>query len=253
MTLVITMATKNGIVMGADSKISMWDPKNKKYLKPKVGNKIITIEKNLMAASFWGQLDIDLKNGLRRHLINNIFHNFLISLSKNDDVDSVSEKFRDHLNETVDFKKLKGSAFGVHMAGYKCRNGNKEPKVRHVCFSPDDDKDHDQRNSSKLKSNDESKYSSNPPYAMVFNGFYYIVNALINWIRIYDNDLYAMFNPTHRSIGQAINLTKYLINITKGFQNYVRAPKLVGGSVKILAINEKGQYSWHNQNSKLIK
>jgi hypothetical protein len=257
MTLVITMATKRGIVMGADSMISMWEPINKKYTSnPAVGNKIITIENNHMAASFWGLLDINLKNdtrNIKKHLIDDIFRNFLVSISNNDDVDSVSVKFRDYLNEAVDFEKLKGLAFGVHMAGYITKNGKKEPKIRHVCLSPNDDKDHDQQDPNKFKSNDESQYAINPPYAMVFNGFYYIVNALVNWIRLYDNSLYSVFNPTHMNIRQAINLTKYLINITKGFQKYTRAPILVGGSVKILVINESGQYSWHNQKSKIFK
>ncbi|MCK9375655.1 MAG: hypothetical protein M0P73_05845 [Syntrophobacterales bacterium] len=257
MTLLITMATKSGIVMGADSKISMWDPKKKVFTSDRsYATKIIAIEDHHMAVSFWGLLDIHLKNNtgtIRRHLIDNIFKNFSASLSKDDDVDTVSEKFRDYLNKTVDFSKLSDFPFGVHMAGYISENGTKKPKIRHVCLSPGDNKDPNQQDISKFKSNDESNNCSEPPYAMVFNGFYYIVNALVNWIRLYHSDIYSMFTPQKMNIGQAISLTKYLINITKGFQTYVRAPKLVGGSVKILAINERGQFSWHNQESNLFK
>lgn len=257
MTLLITMATKSGIVMGADSKISMWDPKTKMITSNRsYATKIIPIQDHHMAVSFWGLLDIPLKSNkgtIRRHLINNIFKHFSDSLSKDDDVDIVSEKFRDYLNKTVDFSKLDDFPFGVHMAGYISENGKKKPKIRHVCLSPGDSKDHDQQDPSKFKSNDESNYSSEPPYAMVFNGFYYIVNALVNWIRLYHSDIYALFTPKQMNIGKAISLTKYLINITKGFQNYVQAPKLVGGSVEILIINDRGRYSWHNQQSKLFK
>lgn len=256
MTLLITMATKSGIVMGADSKISMWDP-NKKIFIPNqsYANKIISMQDHHMAVSFWGLLDIHLKSDnctIRRHLIDNIFKDFSATLSKADDIDIVSKKFRDYLNNTLDFSKLNDFPFGVHMAGYISENGNRKPKIRHVCLSPGDNKDPDQKDPSKFKSNDESNNCSEPPYAMVFNGFYYIVNALVNWIRLYHSDIYSMFSPKQMDINKGISLTKYLINITKGFQNYVHSPKLVGGSVKILTINERCQYSWHNQKSKLF-
>lgn len=93
MTLLITMATKSGIVMGADSKISMWDPKKKIFTSNQsYTNKIITIQDNHMAVSFWGLLDIHLKNNtgtIRRHLINDIFKNFSASMLKDDDIDTV--------------------------------------------------------------------------------------------------------------------------------------------------------------------
>lgn len=141
------------------------------------------------------------------------------------------------MNKSVDISKLNDFPLGVHMAGYISQNGIKVPKVTHVCLSPDDNKDPDQQDPTKFKSNDESNNSSEPPYAMIFNGFHYIVNALVNWIRLYHSDIYSMFAPKQISLGKAISLTKYLINITKGFQNYVHAPKLVGGCVNILTIN----------------
>lgn len=255
MTLLITMATKNGIVMGADSKISTWDPTTKKFIAPQSldATKIIEVKNHDMAVSFWGQLDIHLKHGartVRKHLINNIFPTFLNNLLPDDNVDTASEKFRDYINSTVDLSKLKDFAFGVHMAGYISKDGKKEPKIRHVCLSPSDDKDPHQKDPRKFKSNDESRYSGNPPYAMVFNGFYYIVNALVNWVWQNYGDIYSMFSPQKMTLDQAINFTRYLINITKGFQSYTRAPQLVGGSVKILTINEKRDYRWHKQTSR---
>lgn len=255
MTLLITMATKNGIVMGADSKISTWDPTTKKFITPQSldATKIIELKDHHMAVSFWGQLDIHLKHGartVRKHLINDIFSTFLNNLLPDDNVDTVSEKFRDYINSTVDLSKLKDFAFGVHMAGYISKNGRKEPKVRHVCLSSGDNKDPHQADPNKFKSNDESQNSGNPPYAMVFNGFYYVVDALVNWIRQNYGDIYSMFSPKKMSLDQAINFTKYLINITKGFQSYTGASPLVGGSVKILTINKKSDYRWHKQTSR---
>jgi hypothetical protein len=255
MTLVITMATKNEIIMGADSQISNWDPNRKKFVAPLSLNatKIIEVKKHHMAASFWGQLShIDTNDGsrpIRKHLINDIFPAFLTTLQNDDDVDSASEKFRDHLNSTVDLAKLE-FPFGIHMGGYVQKNGRKAPKIRHVCLSPNDDKDHKQKDGTKFKSNDESQFSGDPPYAMVFNGFYYVVNALVNWVRQNYGDIYSLFNPRTMSAKQAINFTKYLINITKGFENYARSQSVVGGTVKILSINEKGAFSWHTQRAR---
>jgi hypothetical protein len=233
------MATKSGIVMGADSKISAWDPIAKKFLVPLSldATKIIQMKDCHMAASFWGLLDVHLKQGtrtVRKHLINEIFPEFNRSLSANENIDTVSEKLRDHINAKVDLSKLRDFAFGVHMAGYISKDGKKVPKVRHVCLSPSDDKDPHQKDPSKFKSNDESQNSGDPPYAMVFNGFYYIVNALVNWVRQNYGDIYSMFSPQKMTIDQAINFTKYLINITKGFQRYARSPELVGGASKYL-------------------
>lgn len=253
MTLLITMAVKNGIVMGADSMISYVDQNTNKVIKRSFITKIIEVKQYHMAASFLGLFEVPLINYTRPHkLIDHIFQRFLNTLSLTENVDTVSEKFRDHLNDTVDFSKM-NKDFGVHMAGYVSKNGNKEPKVRHVCKSPHDDKDPNQKDPTKFKSNDESCSSPFPPYAMVFNGIYPIANALVNWIRqFYGND-YSVFNPKDMKIDQAISLTKYLINITKGFENYVRASKGVGGNVKIITINEKGKYFSKNQNVKTSK
>lgn len=255
MTLLITMATKNGIVMGADSKISTWDPTTRKFITPQSldATKIIRMKDHHMAASFWGKYDIHLRHGtgtVRKHLINDIFPTFLNNLLPDDNVDTASEKFRNYINTNVDLSKLRDFAFGVHMAGYISKDGKKEPKVRHVCLSPNDNKDPHQADHNKFKSNDESQNSGNPPYAMVFNGFYYVVNALVNWVRQNYGDIYSMFNPQRMTLEQAINFTRYLINITKGFQKYARAPELVGGGIKILTLNEKGDYGWHNQKSR---
>lgn len=258
MTLVVTMATKSGIVMGADSKISMWNPETKKFLTPQSldAMKIIPMEAQHMAASFWGQLDIHLKSNnrsgiVRKNLINDIFPDFVATLSDDDNVDSVSEKFRDYINASVDFSRLEVFAFGIHMAGYVEEDGRKCPKVRHVCLSPNDDKDPQQKDPSKFKNNNESLNSVNPQYAMVFNGFYFIVDALINWVSINYGDSYSMFNPQKMNNPQAIRCVNYLINITKGFQSYVQAPKLVGGCVNILTINSNGQYEWYKNSKKL--
>jgi hypothetical protein len=254
MTLVITMAIKSGIVMGADSKISTWDPITKKFLTPQTldATKNIPIKHHHMAASFWGQLDVPVKLGNRtvhRHLINDVFPSFMKKVATADNVDTISEKYRNYINSEVDVRNLE-FPFGIHMAGYTLRNGKKEPKIRHVCLSRGDDKDPIQKDPEKFKSNDESQNCGNPPYAMVFNGFYYIVNALVNWVRQNCGDIYSMFNPQLMSIDQGINFTKYLINITKGFQKYAGSPALVGESVKILTINEKGVFTWYRQKSR---
>ncbi len=241
MTLVITLAVSNGIVMSADRQLSSFDPKTKKLKTAhRRCEKIFAPKCNdqfKFAVSIWGLIEIPLKNGKRQMLDANFFDEFAAQTTPNDTVDDISEKLRDHLNNIVDIKELKKiSPVGIHLAGYDNVHGAYLARVRHICLSPNDNKDPNQKDPNLFKSNNESQYSDEPPFAMVFNGFYYICNALVNFVHQTYGSNYALFTPSKISIKKAASLTEYLMNITIGFQNYTKMSPVVGGRVNTLLI-----------------
>jgi len=110
MTLIVSMCTKNGIFMIADSLII--DDYGRRYEPTSYIEKIIIFEDNNIALSFWGTI----KNGATNFDMQSELIEFKKKVSKEDNIFTISEKLKSHLEA---LKPLDSEdELGFHLAGY---------------------------------------------------------------------------------------------------------------------------------------
>lgn len=169
MTLLISMVTRNGIFMIADS-LEVGDNGNHFFT---IGNieKLSRIKGFNVVLSFWGTIEISTKNF---SLINEL-NKFESTLTNNENVDTISEKIKDYFENLNILDET--DSLGFHICGYV----NGKPQIHHVHHIPNF------YHNKFINEDSTHEYGGQPrelDYPILFNGDNKIPNLIINLIKI---------------------------------------------------------------------
>lgn len=249
MTTTLSLLCPEGIVMGADSRITrVYSPTNMILSTQDDVLKIYHLEKCNLGISYWGLAE------LPRGFDNNIsLLNFLNeferdTVEKIDTINDVAQKIK---NELEEIQPLIHTRMGLHIAGYfENEEGEYVPHLRHVF--------HDRCHSDGQFVNENChieyhhncqriEYPDYVPYPDLFNGDNSIANCLFNYIpsirreRI-RTDLLTLedcIELTDFVLSSAIRRLNYFFNIRDE-----RIPQTVGGSTNIVKITHPEGLIW---------
>ena len=224
MTIIISVCSKDGIVMGADRKISI--QKENKFETVDERDKIIIFEKERIAISYWGLATI---NGKRTSEIINDVYESLDSIS----VDSISNVLKEWLQ-----KNKISSSLGFHVCGYL----ENLPKIRHVfhnklyhydgeaCNEETNVEFHDTfgRRISHTRLEDYIKY------IILFNGDNSTVRSFLNSLPIsvgeYTSSSGYRIDYENMNLNELVSFVKLLLGISIYMQNFLVGYRRIGNT-----------------------
>lgn len=243
MTSTVTLLCPEGIVLGADMRITKIDPHTHQILDYKDGvKKIYRVKKNTQVGiSYWG-----LAEYRNKKILQHLKDFDRLSVKKDDTVDDIANRLKEYLENVTPSIDCR---MGLHVAGYK----DGVPRLRHVFHwnwhDPGKFTNEDCHIEYHRPNGNKVSYRIRKDYPALFNGDNLIANALFNYApRIQP---YYDIVPHLLSLKDCIDLAKLIISVSTQRLNYYfdqrrfqKIPPTVGGGITIAKITRNQGFKW---------
>jgi hypothetical protein len=218
MTIILTISSKEGIVMSADRKISVME--NQQIRDVGSRDKIIVFDNYRIAVSYWGLATLQSIQ-MREHLRN--IESQMLENGEPINVDSFASKLKEYLQNYTPRINM-----GFHVAGYL----DDKPKVRHVFHENWHSPNEFTNEESNIESHNETgnRISHTPsedyiPYLSLFNGDNAVIQSLLLTLPAFRGSNYSLDLLT---LNETTELAKLLISTTVNLQHFLRGYRRVG-------------------------
>jgi hypothetical protein len=220
MTIILTVSSRDGIVMAADRKISTIEGHRIRDIGSR--DKIVLFEEEGIVASYWGLATLQ-DRPMREHLMT--VKTRMLEAEQPLNVDTFSEQLLQHLQRHTPQRNM-----GIHVAGYL----ENRPKIRHVF--------HVDWHTTNGFTNEESNVAFHNvegrrvphtgsedyvPYISLFNGDNAIVQSMLLSIPAFRGLNYALDYET-LSLKETVSLAELLVSTTIHLQKFLRGYRRVG-------------------------
>ncbi len=239
MTSTFTILCSEGIVMGADSRITYQGRTFDSV------QKIYQMKKTQIGVSYWGYVGFNDHKTVLEHLIT--FEKICVKTS--DTVDDVSEKLKEYLQHIS--PKISDTG-GFHVAGCVNQTADIPYRLRHVFHETWHDVGEFTNENCHIEYHDSRgnrvAFEKSRKYPVLFNGDNFVANALFNYAPAINNGF--RINTDLLTLGEAIELSQLILEIAVKRLAYFfgpnqrRALPTTGGQIFISKITCKNGFEW---------
>lgn len=244
MTTLVTLSSKDGIVMAADSRVTTVDLNTRRILDTHDDlEKIMRVGVGT-GVSYWGQIT------LAGHRVDRHIERAVGTIGSEATPDVVAKALRDYF--TAISPPIRNE-FGIHVAGYEMsRDGSKVPRIRHVFHTAPWPAGRIVNESSNLEYHNGSvrvSLGAYDPHIALFNG----VNAIPNLLFLaMPQIIRSEIRLDVLALEETIELAEAMVDMTKATLRFYfrggptpqRIPQLTGGKTVVAALTRTTGFRW---------